>query len=36
MNSGFFYIKKGGGDFPGSPVVKTLGFCCRGMGSVPE
>ena len=22
-------------DFPGSPVVKTPGFQCRGMGSIP-
>ena len=27
--------KKGGGDFPGSPVVKILCFQCRGHGFKP-
>ena len=34
---GFFhpYIKNPLWNFPGCPVVKTLGFHCRGAGSIP-
>ena len=29
------WVQKGLWDFPGGPVVKTLRFQCRGMGSIP-
>ena len=33
--SGVFKSKESG-VFPGGPVVKTLSFPCRGMGSIPD
>ena len=26
----------GGWEFPGGPVVRMLGFCCHGQGSIPS
>ena len=34
-NTGLFVKKSGSADFPGGLMVKTHGFHCRGLGSIP-